>query len=79
MKIMDEELKPSHAYHKIEPFVVSKDEWDTMMDGVIVRAGSRLLLERTASSPAGRVGYSPDREAHATITLNSCTHVITIT
>jgi len=50
-----------------------------MMDGVIVRAGSGLLLERTASSPAGRVGYSPDREAHATIPLNSCTHVITIT
>jgi len=28
-KIMDEELKPSHTYHKSIPFVVSKDEWDT--------------------------------------------------
>jgi len=28
-KIVEEELKPSRAYHKIEPFVVSKDEWDT--------------------------------------------------
>jgi len=29
MKIMGEELKPSCAYHKINTFVVSKDEWDT--------------------------------------------------
>jgi len=32
MKIMDYflyEWKPSHAYHKINTFVESKDEWDT--------------------------------------------------
>jgi len=51
----------------------------SILDGVIVRAGSGILLERIASSPAVRVGYSPDREGHATITLNSCTLVITIT
>jgi len=25
---MDDELKPSCAYHKIDTFVVGKDEWD---------------------------------------------------
>jgi len=32
MKIMDDfyyEWKPSHAYHKIYIFVMSKDKWDT--------------------------------------------------
>jgi len=32
MKIMDNfyyKWKPSHAYHKIDIFAVSKDEWDT--------------------------------------------------
>jgi len=29
MKSMDEELKLSHAYHKIDTFMASKDEWDT--------------------------------------------------
>jgi len=32
MKITDDfhyEWKPSHAYHKIDTFMESKDEWDT--------------------------------------------------
>jgi len=29
MKITDEELKPSRAYHKIDIFRGRKDEWDT--------------------------------------------------
>ena len=38
--------------------------------GLIVRTGSGVLLKQINSSPADRLGYSPDREAHATITLN---------
>jgi len=29
MKITDNYLKPSHAYHKMIPFIVSEVEWDT--------------------------------------------------
>jgi len=29
MKITDDSLKPSRAYHKIDTFVVSENEWDT--------------------------------------------------
>jgi len=35
MKIMDDlpyKWKPSHAYHKINTFLVSKGEWDTKED-----------------------------------------------
>jgi len=35
MKITDDfhyEWKPSRAYHKIDTFVVSKDEWNTKED-----------------------------------------------